>query len=142
MKRRARRVRYGKPPEIVGVDQIKLTVFHALNAIKGQANYCHFPANRSEEYFLQLSGERLIVQTSKNRRPERHWVPIHSAVEALDCRVYAYAALLLSRADLSQPAKAAEAAPPPATPPVKAMPPPPRAKPPRGHGLAPDGWSL
>ncbi len=111
MKRRARRVRYGKPPEIVGVDQIKLTVFHALNAIKGQANYCHFPANRSEEYFLQLTGERLIVAASKNRRPERHWVPIHSAVEALDCRVYAYAALLLSRADLSQPATKPDQAP-------------------------------
>lgn len=106
MKRRARRRRSGKPPEIIGVDQIKLTVYHALSAVKGQPGYCHFPVGRSEEYFLQLTGERLIVTTGKLRRPERRWVPIHTAVEALDCRVYAYAALLLSGEDIRRIARA------------------------------------
>lgn len=101
-KRQARRRRYGKPPEIVGVDQIKLTVFHALSAINGQPNYCHFPLNRSEEYFLQLTGERLVVAAVKGHRPERRWVPIHPAVEALDCRVYAYAAMLMSAREVSR----------------------------------------
>lgn len=110
-KRQARRRRYGKPPEIVGVDQIKLTIFHALNAVKGQANYCHFPVNRSEEYFLQLAGERLVVTSGKNRRPERHWVPVHNATEALDCRVYAYAAMLLSAKDLRPTAAPVKPAP-------------------------------
>jgi phage terminase large subunit GpA-like protein len=162
MKRRARRARYGKPPEIIGVDQIKLTVFHALSAIKGQPNYCHFPTNRSEEYFLQLTGERLVITAGKNRRPERHWVPVHSAVEALDCRVYAYAALLFTYVDLDT---VKVSSPEPETPPAVEKPgdsrtetlvqSPTRPKPNRRrssfwlnsnnndrNGLAPPGWSL
>ena len=95
-KRMARRMRAGKPPEIIGVDQIKRTLYHALTAPLGSPGYCHFPFGRSEEYFLQLTGERLVVVNYQNRRPERRWVPIHTAVEALDARVYAMAALLFS----------------------------------------------
>jgi phage terminase large subunit GpA-like protein len=107
-KRQARRRRAGKPAEILGVDNLKRTLYHALNAAPGQPGYCHFPLGRSEEYFLQLTGERLMVVNMRMRRPERRWVPVHSAVEALDCRVYAYAAMLfanqpLERTDLPAP---------------------------------------
>lgn len=95
-KRQAKRMRAGKPAEILGVDQIKRTLFHALSAPLGSPGYCHFPQGRSEEYFLQLTGERLVVVSHHQRRPERRWVPIHQAVEALDCRAYAMAALLFS----------------------------------------------
>jgi phage terminase large subunit GpA-like protein len=95
-KNAARRVLSGRPPEILGVDALKRTVYHMLAAGKGAAGYCHFPPGRSEEYYLQLTGERLQTVVVRGKRPERRWVPIHPAVEALDCRVYAYAALLLS----------------------------------------------
>jgi phage terminase large subunit GpA-like protein len=101
-RRVARRFRYGKPPEILGVDAIKRTIYHMLSAPAGAAGYCHFPLDRSEEYYLQLTGERLVVVQHRGKRPDRRWVPIHSAVEALDCRVYAYAALLLSGVDLER----------------------------------------
>lgn len=95
-KRSARRMRYGKPPELLGVDAIKRSIYHHLSALPGAAGYCHFPVGRSEEYYAQLAGERLVLITPRGRRPEHRWVPVHAAVEALDCRVYAYAALLLS----------------------------------------------
>ena len=94
-KRIAKRLRNGKPAEILGVDAIKRTIYQYLSADKGCAGYCHFPEGRSEEYYSQLTGERLTVVQQRGKRPTRAWKPIHPAVEALDCRVYAYAALLL-----------------------------------------------
>lgn len=99
LKRVAMRMKEGRPPEILGVDGIKRTIFHYLSAQIGQTGYSHFPLGRSEEYYLQLTGERLMVVAHRGRRPERRWVPIHPAVEALDARVYAYAALLLSSSE-------------------------------------------
>ncbi len=99
LKRIAGRLQDGRPAEILGVDNIKRTIFHHLSALPGATGYCHFPKGRSDEYYLQLTGERLMVQYHRGRRPERRWVPIHPAVEALDCRGYAYAALLFSGAE-------------------------------------------
>lgn len=102
LKRVAQRLRDGRPSEILGVDGIKRTIFHHLSAPPGATGYCHFPVGRSDEYYLQLTGERLMVQYHRGKRPERRWVPIHPAVEALDCRNYGYAALLLSGAELGR----------------------------------------
>lgn len=121
LKRTARRARWGKPAEILGVDAIKRTIYHHLSAAPEAVGYCHFPAGRSDEYYLQLTGERLVVVSHRGKRSERRWVPIHPAVEALDCRAYAYAALLLAEVDLSrkppppekQQAKPAATIPPP-----------------------------
>jgi phage terminase large subunit GpA-like protein len=102
MKRTAARMRGGKPAEILGVDAIKRTIYHHLSAGPGGVGYSHFPLGRSEEYYLQLTGERLVTVSHRGKRSERRWVPIHPAVEALDCRVYAYAALLLADIDLAR----------------------------------------
>lgn len=53
--------------------------------------YCHFP-KYGEEYFKQLTAERLV--TTKDRRgfPHREWRKLRERNEALDCRVYARAA--------------------------------------------------
>lgn len=102
-KRLARRLRDGKPPEILGVDSIKRTIFSYLSASPGKAGYCHFPVGRSDEYYAQLTGERLVPVTVRGRRPERRWKPVHPNVEALDCRVYAYAGLLLYGVDRVRP---------------------------------------
>lgn len=55
------------------------------------AAYCHFP-KYGDEYFKQLTAERLV--TVKNRRgfPYREWRKQRERNEALDCRVYARAA--------------------------------------------------
>ena len=102
-KRTARRMATGRPPEIVGVDAIKRTIYHHLGAPRGSPGHCHFPAGRADEYYEQLTGERLMPVQTRGRRPELRWVQMHAAVEALDCRVYAYAALLLANPTLEAP---------------------------------------
>ena len=64
--------------------------------------YAHFPHDRDAEWFRQLTGERLVVRYPRGGRPVREWTKVYQAVEALDCRVYAYAALLLSGVDLAR----------------------------------------
>ena len=102
-KRTARRMMYGKPPEILGVDSIKRTIYHLLNAAPGSPGYCHFPQGRSDEYYQQITAERLIATQERGKRPTMRWVKIHTANEALDCRGYAYAALLMSGVKLVKP---------------------------------------
>lgn len=59
--------------------------------IRYPAGFCHFP-KYGEDYFKQLTAERLV--TSKNKRgfPFREWRKERERNEALDCRVYARAA--------------------------------------------------
>lgn len=102
-KRMAKRLRNGNPPEILGVDSLKRTVFQYLAVTRGKTGYCHFPSGRSDEYYAQLTGERLVPVQVRGKRPERRWKPIHPNVEALDCRVYALAALLLHGIDRLKP---------------------------------------
>jgi phage terminase large subunit GpA-like protein len=103
-RRAARRIREGKPPEVIGVGQIKRIVMRYLAAAPNAVGYSHFPNGRGSEYFDQLTGERLMAHASRGKRPTMQWIKVHSNVEALDCRVYAYAAVLLSGIDLSQEA--------------------------------------
>lgn len=78
---------------LVGVDEAKLTVMRRLALEKPGPGYCHFPQDRDEDYFKQLTAEKLLVRYVKGQ-PIREWhKPDKARNEALDCRVYAYAAL-------------------------------------------------
>lgn len=79
---------------LVGVDEAKLVVQKRL-AVAGEhlPGYCHFPSDRDESYFEMLTAERLVVRYVKGQ-PVREWhKPDRARNEALDCRVYALAAL-------------------------------------------------
>jgi phage terminase large subunit GpA-like protein len=53
----------------------------------------HFPLDRDAQYFEQLTAERIRTRYVKGF-PQRFWSkPDGRRNEALDCRVYAYAAL-------------------------------------------------
>ncbi len=56
------------------------------------AGFCHFPRAYEEEYFYQLTSEK-AVQTYHKGIPKIVWRKIRKRNEALDCRVYAMAAL-------------------------------------------------
>ncbi len=81
----------------VGVDTAKKTVYARLRLESG-AGYCHFPVGRDQEYFLQLTAEKLVTRYKKGF-PYRVWEKIRARNEALDCRVYAYAAMKLLNPD-------------------------------------------
>lgn len=81
----------------VGVDSAKDLIYARLRKTtdaedRGGAGYCHFPTERGEEFFAQLTAEQKIT---KYRRgfPYEVWEKIRPRNEALDRRVYALAAV-------------------------------------------------
>jgi hypothetical protein len=77
----------------VGSDTIKTTLFGRLRHNDVGPGYLHFHVQTGEEYFQQLTAEKQTVRFVKGF-PIREWVKKPSARnEALDCLVYAYAAL-------------------------------------------------
>lgn len=76
----------------IGVDDAKGIVFARLRALDVGPGYCHFPMNRDTEYFEQLTAEKLVTKFSKGF-PVKYYEKTRQRNEALDCRVYAYAAL-------------------------------------------------
>ena len=77
----------------VGSDTIKTTLFGRLRHNDPGPGYLHFHAELEAEYFQQLTAEKQVVKFVKGF-PVREWVKKPSARnEALDCMVYAYAAL-------------------------------------------------
>lgn len=79
---------------LVGTDEAKLVVMRRLaNQVPGSPGYCTFPAGRDAEYFQQLTAEKMVLRYVKGQ-PVREWTkPDRARNEALDCRVYAFAAL-------------------------------------------------
>jgi phage terminase large subunit GpA-like protein len=75
----------------VGVDEAKLVIIRRLKTEEG-AGACHFPEGRDPEFFLQLTAERLVTKLVRGF-PFQKWHKTRERNEALDCRVYAYAAL-------------------------------------------------
>ena len=109
-RRRAKRKKSGAAPELIGVDEAKSILMRRLrNIAKPGPGYCHFPDDRHQEWFAQLTGERLVTRYPRKGRAVREWIKMHPAVEALDCRVYAHAALLLSSIDLEREARKLDA---------------------------------
>lgn len=76
----------------VGVDDAKGIIYARLRNDEPGPGYCHFPVDRQPEYFSQLTAEKLVTKYHRGF-PRKEWVQTRPRNEALDCRVYAYAAL-------------------------------------------------
>jgi phage terminase large subunit GpA-like protein len=61
----------------------------------------HFPLHYDEEYFKQLTGEKVVTKYLKGF-PVRVWVKARARNDALDCRVYAMAALAIMNVNLDR----------------------------------------
>ena len=78
----------------VGSDTAKTTLFGRLKHNEPGPGYLHFHMQTTSEYFEQLTAEKQVLRTNRNGFPVREWVlPGGKRNEALDCLVYAYAAL-------------------------------------------------
>lgn len=76
----------------VGVDILKSSVYGSLkNEIHGPGYY-HFPKERDENYFLQLTAEKQVKEFRMGRS-RMVWKKIRERNEALDVRVYNIACL-------------------------------------------------
>ncbi len=109
-------------PVIIGVNSAKDSIRSRLHIELPGPGYMHFSNDRDMGYFSQLTAERLVMKEASGQRYSVWDLPPGKANEALDCRVYAYAALcglfhlglklnILADSILSNPEKLA---PPPA----------------------------
>jgi phage terminase large subunit GpA-like protein len=81
------------PMWIVGVDSAKSVIYGRLKIEQPSPGFCHFPAERTREWFEQLLSETLVTSYSRGV-PVREWRPKKGVrTEVLDARVYSYAAL-------------------------------------------------
>ena len=79
-------------PYLVGVDEAKLILYRRIARVgKPGPGYVHVPVGRAAEWFEQLTAEQLVTRQNGGRE----WQKIRPRNEALDCRIYAYAALKL-----------------------------------------------
>lgn len=92
----------------IGVSQAKNAMIHRLKLTKPGPAYMHFSYNvNDEEYFNMLTAEQLV---EKKKAGVRHleWVKTRARNEALDCRVYGFAAMRLAAPKWEQLAKVPE----------------------------------
>lgn len=97
---------------ILGVDTAKDLLYQRLSKVISRSSdgYIHFPASVDDGWFDQLTSEQKFYKEVQGRRvgfyrPKKMSAP----QEALDCWIYAYAAMLARSVKLDDIAKAVEA---------------------------------
>lgn len=86
--------KHGGSLYLVGTQSAKDRVERSLQVTQPGHLYMHFPANRDLNWFKQLTAEhRVVVATESGQASMWRPKPGHKRNEALDCRVYAIAAL-------------------------------------------------
>jgi phage terminase large subunit GpA-like protein len=80
----------------VGVDTAKEDVFTSLRIRKPGSQFTHFSDALDAEYFRQLTAEKFVI-TKKDFQTVGNWVKTGDRNEALDCAVYARAAVQVRR---------------------------------------------
>lgn len=88
----------------VGTDEAKLTVMRRLAVTEPGPGYTHIPADREAEWFHQITAEKLVTKYIKGVA-KREWHQTRPRNEALDCRVYAYAALKIASPNIRRHAE-------------------------------------
>lgn len=91
--RRIRERGASKPVHIVGVDSAKDRLHSQLQVASPGPGYCHMPDRHPPEWFEMLTAEERVIQWSKGRAHKVWKRKAGRPNEALDCRIYAMAAL-------------------------------------------------
>lgn len=85
--------RVGYRAVLIGVNAAKEAIRQRILVDKPGPGFCHFPVGRPDGWFEQFTAEDLVLER-KSGVTVRSWVKKPGRRnEALDCRVYAYAAL-------------------------------------------------
>ena len=80
-------------PVVIGTNAAKDSIRNRLAIEEPGPGYMHFHALRDLGWYVQMTAERLLTKVIGGRRFTVWDLPKGRANEALDCRVYAYAAL-------------------------------------------------
>jgi len=90
----------------LGVDTAKEMVVARMKVHDPDApGYCAFPNNRSDEYFMGLTAEKLVTRFAKGFK-RLEWVKVRPRNEPFDLRVYATCALEMLSVDLKSQRRA------------------------------------
>ena len=84
----------------VGVDTAKDLLFARMRIEEPGPGYIHFPKNLDDEYFRQLTAEKVVTRFHRGYK-KRVFQKIRARNEALDCFVYAIAALSILNVDVN-----------------------------------------
>jgi phage terminase large subunit GpA-like protein len=90
----------------IGVHTGKDSLYARLKIKDAGPAYVHFSTRLDEEYFAQLTGEKMVTRYVKGR-PTREYVKTRARNEALDCMVYALAARAITNINLHEDEKPA-----------------------------------
>ena len=90
------------PLVLVGTDTAKDSIYARLHIQTPGPGYSHFHNGCTLEYFAQLTAEVVETTHVKGHMRRRYIKAKHKRNEALDCRVYALAALDILKADLDR----------------------------------------
>jgi phage terminase large subunit GpA-like protein len=84
---------------IIAVDALKVRVYDRLTVKEaGVQGYMHFNTNCNEDYFKQLTAEKLVTEKTRSGFPRRVWkLKENHRNEVLDCTVMNVAAIELLR---------------------------------------------
>ena len=93
---RIQKKRGGVPLALIGTDSAKDAIYGRLKINRSGPNFIHFSDHLDQEFYMQLTAE--VAEVRKIRgRAYRSYVPIRERNEALDCFIYAFAALRIFR---------------------------------------------
>lgn len=84
----------------VGVDTTKDLLFARMRIEEPGAGFIHFPSHLDDEYFRQLTAEKVVTRFHRGYK-KRVFQKIRARNEALDCFVYAIAALAILNVDVN-----------------------------------------
>lgn len=88
----------------IGVDTAKELHYARLRIDEPGPGYCHFREERDDEYFRQLTAEKIVMKYHKGYA-RRTWVKTRTRNEALDVRVYAMAAFTILNVNMDSVVK-------------------------------------
>lgn len=83
----------GYRPVMLGTGAAKEAIYQRLAIDEPGPGYCHFPVGRADNWYEQLTAEKQVLEKKHGFSFTRWILPKGRANEALDTRVYAYAAL-------------------------------------------------
>jgi len=84
----------------LGVDTAKELHYARLRIEDPGPGYCHFPETADDEYFKQLTAEKVVLKYHKGYA-KRTWVQTRARNEALDVRVYAISAFAILNVNMT-----------------------------------------
>jgi len=89
------------PLYTVGVDTAKEDIFTSFRVKEVGSGYCHFSDDLPPEYFRQVTAEKMVT-TVRDFQTTMVWKKTSERNEALDCAVYARAAVAVLRPNFRQ----------------------------------------